>query len=762
MFPRPEFKLIRQALLVLLVSAALSQTAEATPAGSVVFATGDVSATSADGQVRRLQRGGEIAVGDTIVTGADGRAQVRFTDGAFSSFQPETRFRVDQYQYAGKVDGSEKSFFSLLKGALRTVTGVIGHANKKNYQVATPTATIGIRGTEYLAREGNSLNVSVGEGQIEVCNSAGCLVVADGESAFVKDTSTRPAFTQLKTEAGPPPPPPPPKPAEFSVSENRDSSGDSTIIPPPEVTPPPVVTPPLPSGPGYVGALAGYYKDTQSVPTLFLVPTVAASPGDATFNATGELLSYSTAYGTDTFSATAGVIAGGLTDGIIAWGRWDSGSATDSGSNFVGGPTAALQDVHYVIGQPTPAADIMALSTAANSVGTYSLLGFTYPTAIDSNGVRTVGNQPVTGSLTAWFGTGVVDVSLGVPIGGYKYDITGSNIYTVGTGTFTGLGSVSGIPYGVALINGLFAGANAARAGLVYQFDTTDAANPIGTVNGAAAFQQASMGLPPLQNGAGYISAMAGNYIDPTNGLTSFILPGDQLPGNATFSGAGGVLSYSAGVCMDGCGYTGNFSATAGLIAQRFTDGVIGWGRWDSGSVTDSSVIDCCGATRALQDVHYIVGQPTPAADMMALYSANAVGTYSLIGATFPTAIDSNGVRTIGTQPVMGSLTANFGGVYPAYPNVNVTLGVPIGGNTFSISGSASLCPTCTVTSSQPAAFNGSGTVSGGGITGGYANINGLFVGPGASRAGLVYQFDTTTATTPIGTVNGAAAFAKN
>ena len=147
MFHRAEFKLIRQALLVLLASAALSQTAEATPAGSVVFATGDVSATSADGQVRRLQRGGEIAVGDTIVTGADGRAQVRFTDGAFSSFQPETRFRVDQYQYAGKVDGSEKSFFSLLKGALRTVTGVIGHANKKNYQVATPTATIGIRGT---------------------------------------------------------------------------------------------------------------------------------------------------------------------------------------------------------------------------------------------------------------------------------------------------------------------------------------------------------------------------------------------------------------------------------------------------------------------------------------------------------------------------------------------------------------------------------------------------------------------------------------
>ena len=144
---------------------------------------------------------------------------------------------------------------------------------------------------------------------------------------------------------------------------------------------------------------------------------------------------------------------------------------------------------------------------------------------------------------------------------------------------------------------------------------------------------------------------------------------------------------------------------------------------------------------------------------MMALYSANAVGTYSLIGFTYPTS--SNG--TIGTQPVTGSLTANFGGVYPAYPNVNVTLGVPIGGNNFSISGSASLCPTCTGTNDRhPATFNGSGSVSGGGMTSGYANINGLFVGPGASRAGLVYQFDTSSATAPIGTVSGAAAFAKN
>ncbi|MDP2241833.1 MAG: FecR domain-containing protein [Burkholderiales bacterium] len=500
MFPQDEFKLTRQAVFALLVSAAFSQTANAAPAGTVVFAVGDVSATAADGKVRPLLKGTEIAVGDTIVTGGNGRAQVRFTDGAFSSFQPETRFRVDQYQYEGKTDGSEKGFFSLLKGALRTVTGAIGHVNKKSYQVATPTATIGIRGTEYLAREGNSLSVSVGEGQIEVCNAAGCLVVADGESAFVKDASTQPTFTQQKTEA-PPAPPQEAKPEEFRVAENRDATGGLTLAPT------------LLSGPGYLGAAAGQVFFSYDWYSPFVVHSVFMQPGNAVFDGAGVLTSFS-ADGAEGFggsvSATAGVISGGFNDGIIGWGRWDSGTGTTTipyTCVFACEGSGPLKDVHYVVGQPTPAADMMALYNA-NMVGTYSLLGFTYPTALDGYGNRTVGTQPVTGSLTAYFGSGNLGVTLGVPIGGNNFSIDGyayfnptavSGPNTAHPAAFIGYGSVSGMSYGYAEISGLFAGANASRAGLVYQFDTYYAANPIGTVSGAATFKQTSltMGSPP-------------------------------------------------------------------------------------------------------------------------------------------------------------------------------------------------------------------------------------------------------------------------
>lgn len=80
------------------------------------------------------------------------------------SLQPQSEFRIDDYQYAGQTDGQEKGFFSLLKGGLRTITGWVGRTHRENYKVTTNVATIGIRGTEYSAvldALGNVLNVAI-------------------------------------------------------------------------------------------------------------------------------------------------------------------------------------------------------------------------------------------------------------------------------------------------------------------------------------------------------------------------------------------------------------------------------------------------------------------------------------------------------------------------------------------------------------------------------------------------------------------------
>ena len=134
------------AAITALLGASLPFTAPAAVAGKANFAWGDVSITSPGGQSRALRRGEAIQSGDTINTGR-GRAQLHFKDGARVSLQPNSEFRVDEYNYEGKEDGKERSFFSLLKGGLRAISGLIGHRNKNTFRVNTPVATIGIRGT---------------------------------------------------------------------------------------------------------------------------------------------------------------------------------------------------------------------------------------------------------------------------------------------------------------------------------------------------------------------------------------------------------------------------------------------------------------------------------------------------------------------------------------------------------------------------------------------------------------------------------------
>ncbi|MCW8854440.1 MAG: FecR domain-containing protein [Gammaproteobacteria bacterium] len=116
--------------------------------GKVVINIGDLKATNRSA-TRRLSRHSEIISGDTIKTAKNTRAQIRMKDGALISLQPDTEFKIAKYTFNGKEDGTERGIYELIKGGFRTITGLIGHRNKQNYQVRTTVATIGIRGTHY-------------------------------------------------------------------------------------------------------------------------------------------------------------------------------------------------------------------------------------------------------------------------------------------------------------------------------------------------------------------------------------------------------------------------------------------------------------------------------------------------------------------------------------------------------------------------------------------------------------------------------------
>ena len=117
--------------------------------GQFNFTSGEVKVINRVGKARAGSKGGAIDEGETIITAPTASAQIKMIDGGIIAVRPDTQLRIDTYIFKGKEDSSEKGQVSLLRGGFRTITGAIGHINKNNYKIITPSATIGIRGTDH-------------------------------------------------------------------------------------------------------------------------------------------------------------------------------------------------------------------------------------------------------------------------------------------------------------------------------------------------------------------------------------------------------------------------------------------------------------------------------------------------------------------------------------------------------------------------------------------------------------------------------------
>lgn len=452
--------------------------------GQVNFAIGNVVVTDDKGQSRVVGKGTEVRTGDRITSGADGRAQIRFSDGAFVSLQPNTDFEIKSYHYEDRTDGSESAIFGLFKGALRTVTGLVGRVNRGRYQISTPTATIGIRGTGGLIQvNGDGSTLVVGTSGIwTLSNNGGTLEIPAGTSGFAGNPNIAPRPTTEQPVL--PPSQAPQQPTAILQGETRDPGGGLATLP--------IV--PLASGSGYMVGFVQGDATSGSAATL-------NAPADAVFDTAGRLTQFTVdpalqntaPFGTvfsiffvcdclpgqvqNTF-ALAGMHADFGTDGVLAWGRWIGDVVvTTNNLGTVSTSTTTLSDnqgLHYVVGLPT---SVSALP--AGGAFTYNMIGATHPTFTD--GLAAPGTLTAA-TFTGDFSAMTVDVKVSATAGGADYTGTASQLpiraisatnngaVFTGTGTGTGTGCPNGCGFGVA---GFFAGNAATRAGINYGFGNT-------------------------------------------------------------------------------------------------------------------------------------------------------------------------------------------------------------------------------------------------------------------------------------------------
>ena len=117
-------------------------------AGEVILSHGSAQAHS-NGRSRPIAKGDVVCVGETLVTSRSGALDIRMKDDGLVSVRPETQLKIEQFAYAGT--SKDTSVFALLKGAGRFITGKLGKLHPQNDLIKTPTATIGVRGTDHEA-----------------------------------------------------------------------------------------------------------------------------------------------------------------------------------------------------------------------------------------------------------------------------------------------------------------------------------------------------------------------------------------------------------------------------------------------------------------------------------------------------------------------------------------------------------------------------------------------------------------------------------
>jgi len=118
--------------------------AAAAPVGKITALEGNVDITVA-GKVRPLHLNDPVNTGDILRTKANSKARVTFNDGNELWIAEKTRLKITQYQN----EPGQKSFFNLFRGKTRSVLGNM--AKKSVFEIHTPTAVCGVRGTIFIS-----------------------------------------------------------------------------------------------------------------------------------------------------------------------------------------------------------------------------------------------------------------------------------------------------------------------------------------------------------------------------------------------------------------------------------------------------------------------------------------------------------------------------------------------------------------------------------------------------------------------------------
>ena len=777
----------------LLVAAGLCSTGSAWAAsGQFTFVVGDVALQKINGQRVAARAGTDVDPGDTIVSGTDGMAQLTMVDNARLAVRPNTTFRIDNYPT--RADSEDGALLNLVRGTLRTFTGLIASRNKDKFAMKTRVATVGIRGSGNIlyscldaecdpsvTGQGNgqggdfTVNHTI-DGNHSITNlldgppgappqqgGPTTIITGPGQTAlvqgqqpprfiptpqFIADSANLMASAPKSGEA-----PPPGELRNFGPGDARDGidnneTGNVTAGG---------------NGLGFpiIDASGNLGRDPANLRDVIIVaggPFLGQSTQEALVLEGIALRAY-TAYAGSQSNIKPTIVGGTARDvqtyaagpTTVTLGRWENASLGIFGANSAVPVPGSIHWAYAGSGFPTYLSDVLTGSVS------YTLAAATAPTN-QRNTAGALGSA----TLNVNFTNRTLNAALGITMpaangaSGGSWNLNASNVpfalntFYASTGgrlvITNGTGQSSATNTALfGSLEGSFIGASLQGAFLGYGFSDQTSANVSNnnSISGVAGF------TGPAQNGAAPFRD--GLISDPTGSLGSADFGRSYATVNRpeeVTANAAGAASAFAGPFLSLGGHAQYAQGTA-TVAQSGADPETGmiWGRWSGGVATVSANGQVQNLNLANSSLHYIFSgaQSGPVA-----LPLTGTGVYDVIGSTSPT--DAAGhVGTLGSA----TLNANF-----TNRTVDSTINVAINGQTWN--GSAANVPIYRDQyfsaysgggipgAPNPAQFNITCTPNCG--AGARGSLDGFFAGRTGQRAGVMYN---------MGGVAGAVAFGR-
>lgn len=148
---------MKKLITILLVLGSVSQALAEETYGLLMIVKGQVQIAKSKSQAVSAKVGSKVYPEDTITTGKDSRAKIVMSDRNIINVLPETKIRIDQYTN----DAKEKNVrLSLIEGKIRTNVEQKYDINENKFEIKTPSAVVGVRGTQFLTSYRKSTNIT--------------------------------------------------------------------------------------------------------------------------------------------------------------------------------------------------------------------------------------------------------------------------------------------------------------------------------------------------------------------------------------------------------------------------------------------------------------------------------------------------------------------------------------------------------------------------------------------------------------------------